>query len=42
MDQLKAHGAHVFLDYTGYAPQQEDDGAWMLELMVQAVEECQI
>ncbi|MBL6885286.1 MAG: S-adenosylmethionine decarboxylase [Candidatus Poseidoniaceae archaeon] len=42
MDQLKAHGAHVFLDYTGYVPQQENDGAWMLTLMEQAVEECKI
>lgn len=42
MDQFNAHGAHVFLDYTGYTRQQEDDGAWMLALMEQAVEECQI
>lgn len=42
MDQFKAHGAHVFLDYTGYVPQQENDGAWMLALMEQAVEECNI
>lgn len=42
MDQFKAHGAHVFLDYTGYVPQQENDGAWMLTLMEQVVEECKI
>mgnify|MGYP001224579833 CR=1 FL=1 len=34
---LAAHGAHVFLDYTGYVPPLENDEQWILELLEQAV-----
>lgn len=42
MEQFDAHGAHVFLDYTGYEPQQSEDGKWMLSLMERAVDACRI
>ena len=38
MTNLEAHGAHVFLDYTGYVSHTENDGQWILELLEQAVE----
>ncbi len=34
---MHAHGAHIVLDYTGYAPQVPNDGQWMLERMRAAV-----
>lgn len=34
-----AHGKHVFLDFTGYEAQVEDDGQWMLDLLERAVEQ---
>ena len=38
MTDLAAHGAHVFLDYTGYVSPHENDEQWILELLEQAVE----
>ena len=37
MTQLIPHGKHIFLDYTGYSPQGDDDGSWMLQVMRDAV-----
>ena len=37
MTQLISHGKHIFLDYTGYTPQDDDDGHWMLQIMRDAV-----
>lgn len=38
MTQLIPHGKHIFLDYTGYSPQDDDDdGSWMLQVMRAAV-----
>ncbi|MEJ6653520.1 MAG: S-adenosylmethionine decarboxylase family protein [Candidatus Poseidoniales archaeon] len=37
MTQLVSHGKHIFLDYTGYSPQDSDDGHWMLQIMRDAV-----
>ncbi len=37
MTQLISHGKHIFLDYTGYAVQDSDDGSWMLQIMRDAV-----
>ena len=34
---MNAHGTHIFLDFTGYEAQVEEDGAWMLELLERAV-----
>ena len=39
MEERIAHGTHIFLDFTGYEPQIEDDGKWMLDLLEQAVEQ---
>ena len=38
MAENQAHGKHVFLDFVGYEPQSESDGAWMLDLLERAVE----
>ena len=38
MPESQAHGKHVFLDFVGYEPQSESDGAWMLDLLERAVE----
>ena len=35
---IQAHGAHVFLDYTGYISPKSNDGEWILEVLEQAVE----
>ena len=37
MNNIKSHGSHIFLDYTGYSPISDDDGNWMLQLMRDAV-----
>ena len=34
---MNAHGTHIFLDFTGYEAQVDEDGAWMLELLERAV-----
>ena len=34
---MNAHGTHIFLDFTGYEAQVEEDGTWMLELLERAV-----
>lgn len=39
MDGHKAHGKHIFLDFTGYETQASEDGAWMLDLLERAVEQ---
>lgn len=36
-EMMNAHGTHIFLDFTGYEAQVEEDGAWMLELLERAV-----
>ena len=36
---MNAHGTHIFLDFTGYEAQVEDDGQWMLDLLERAVEQ---
>ena len=38
MTNLQSHGAHVFLDYTGYISPKVNDGEWILEVLEQAVE----
>ena len=38
MTNVQSHGAHVFLDYTGYISPQKNDAQWILELLEQAVE----
>jgi len=38
MTTIQAHGAHVFLDYTGYVSPKSNDGEWILEVLEQAVE----
>lgn len=38
MADFQAHGAHVFLDYTGYLSPNSEDGKWILKLLEQAVE----
>ncbi len=38
MAENQAHGKHVFLDFVGYEPQSQTDGAWMLDLLERAVE----
>ena len=42
MNTMQTRGSHVFLDYTGYQPQVNDDGEWMLNLLEKAVETCEI
>ena len=37
MNNLKSHGSHIFLDYTGYSSIGDDDGHWMLQIMRDAV-----
>jgi len=37
MNNLKSHGSHIFVDYTGYSPIDKDDGNWMLQIMRDAV-----
>lgn len=37
MNNLRSHGSHIFLDYTGYFPIDDDDGLWMLQIMRDAV-----
>ena len=37
MNNLKSHGSHTFVDYTGYSPITNDDGNWMLQIMRDAV-----
>lgn len=37
MNNLRSHGSHIFLDYTGYLPIGDDDGLWMLQIMRDAV-----
>ena len=37
MNNLKSHGSHIFVDYTGYSPITDDDGNWMLQIMRDAV-----
>jgi S-adenosylmethionine decarboxylase len=37
MNNLKSHGSHIFVDYTGYLPIGDDDGLWMLQIMRDAV-----
>ena len=37
MNNLKSHGSHIFVDYTGYSPITDDDGHWMLQIMRDAV-----
>ena len=39
MNTDQAHGKHIFLDFTGYEPQVESDGQWMLDVLEQAVEQ---
>ena len=39
VEMMNAHGTHIFLDFTGYEAQVEEDGAWMLELLERAVEQ---
>lgn len=39
MADHSAHGKHVFLDFTGYEPQINDDGSWMLDVLERAVEQ---
>lgn len=34
---LQAHGSHVYVDCLGYAPPFPSDGAWILEMMQEAV-----
>lgn len=41
-NSIQTRGSHVFLDYTGYQPQVNDDGEWMLNLLEEAVEKCEI
>lgn len=38
MKKHKFHGTHVFLDYTGYAYSEQEQGKWMLNLLQEAVE----
>ena len=33
MSGSTARGGHVVLDYTGYSPPVDEDGAWMLQVM---------
>ena len=42
MNTMQTRGSHVFLDYTGYQPQVNDDGEWMLNLLEKAVETREI
>lgn len=39
MNKEQAHGKHIFLDFTGYEPQVENDGEWMLDVLELAVEQ---
>lgn len=38
-DMSKAHGTHIMADYTGFFPNVEDIGKWMLGLMEHAIDE---
>ena len=37
MEEHESHGTHVFLDYTGYAYDEPEQGGWMLRLLQDAV-----
>jgi len=37
MQSVHSHGSHVFLDYVGYTPCDNDEGGWMLSIMRNAV-----
>ena len=41
MAESQSHGKHVFLDFVGYEPQTNADGAWMLDLLKRAVEQSE-
>jgi S-adenosylmethionine decarboxylase len=32
-----AHGQHIFLDYNGFFPTEDQDGTWVLQLLQQVV-----
>lgn len=40
MNESTALGVHILLDYTGFLPTVEKDGAWMLEILRQSVRDA--
>jgi S-adenosylmethionine/arginine decarboxylase-like enzyme len=40
MNESAALGVHILLDYTGFLPTVEKDGAWMLEILRQSVRDA--
>jgi S-adenosylmethionine decarboxylase len=40
MSGTESLGAHVLLDYVGYSPPVEDDGAWTLQVLRESVHEA--
>lgn len=40
MNESAALGVHILLDYTGFLPTVEKDGAWMLDILRQSVRDA--